>query len=287
MRGYGSRVGVGGAGVTSGVKALLIANAVAYVLQTLTRGMGGSLGFVDVWASFIPQYAIFDLQVWRFVTYMFLHGGFWHIALNMFVLWMFGSQLEALWGRRTFLTYYFVCGVGAALIYGVVRLFGYESMVPMMGASGAIYGLLLAYGLTFPNNIIMVFMILPMKAKYAVLLFGLIELLSLPRGGQIAHLAHLGGMAVGFVFLQLTAPNVARRGGGVVDDALRTWRRFRARNRMRVVRPEDRPGGNGQDTSPPSPEQKRIDAILDKISREGLQSLTDEEQDLLRRAGKR
>jgi len=288
MRGYGNRGGFAGAQVTSGVKGLVIANLVVFVLQTLTGGgMGRSLGIIDVWASFVPQLAIFDFQVWRFVTYMFLHGGFFHILFNMFVLWMFGSQIEALWGRRTFLTYYFVCGVGAAVIYGVFRLFGYESMVPMMGASGAIYGLLLAYGLTFPNNVILVFMILPMKAKYAVLLFGLIELLSIPRGGSVAHLAHLGGMVAGFIFLQVTAPNIARRGGGFVDDATRRWRIFRARNRMRVVRPDERSGGNGKDKSPPSPGQKRIDIILDKISREGLQSLTDEEQEILRRAGKR
>ena len=288
MRGYGNRGGFAGTRITSGVKGLIIANLVVFALQTVTGGgMSRSLGLVGVWGSFVPQLAIFDFQVWRFVTYMFLHGGFFHIVFNMFVLWMFGSQIEALWGRRAFLTYSFVCGVGAAVIYGVFRLFGYESMVPMMGASGAIYGLLLAYGLTFPNNVILVFMILPLKAKYAVILFGLIELLSIPRGGSVAHLAHLGGMVAGYVFLQITAPGIASRGDGVVDDARRSWRKFRARNRMRVVRPGERPGGNGQDQTPPSPHQKRIDAILDKISREGLQSLTDEEQEILRRAGKR
>ena len=287
MRGYGNRGGFAGARVTSGVKGLIIANLVVFVLQTLTAGSGGRFGFVDNWGSFVPQKAIFDFQVWRFVTYMFLHGGFFHIAFNMFVLWMFGSQIEALWGRRAFLTYYFVCGVGAAVIYGGFRLFGYESMVPMMGASGAIYGLLLAYGLTFPNNVILVFMILPLKAKYAVILFGLIELLSIPRGDSVAHLAHLGGMVAGFIFLQITAPGITRKGGGIAEDARRNWRKFRARNRMRVVRPDERPGGNGQDQGPPDPQQKRIDSILDKISREGLQSLTDEEQEILRRAGKR
>jgi membrane associated rhomboid family serine protease len=282
MRVYRSGPGFGGHQTTSAVKILLIANLAVYVLQMLTRG-GHRTGIVDEWATFIPQDAIFGGQVWRFATYMFLHDDFLHIGLNMFILWMFGSQLEAFWGRRMFLIYYFVCGVGAAVIYGAFKLFGMESMIPMLGASGAVFGLLLAYGLTFPDNIILVFMILPMKAKYAVLIFGLIELLSMGGRGNVAHLAHLGGMAAGFIFLRLTAPQLAR-GGGLG----RAWRNFRTRSRMRVVRPEDKPrGGNGRDETPPSPEQKRVDAILDKISREGLQSLTEEEQDILRRAGRR
>jgi len=284
MRVYRSGTGFGGRQTTSAVRGLLIANVVVFVLQILTRGRG-QYGIIDEWASFVPQWAIFGLEVWRFVTYMFLHGDFWHIGMNMFILWMFGSQLEALWGRRTFLIYYFVCGVGAAAVYGVFKLFGLEAMSPMMGASGAVFGLLLAYGLTFPDNVIMVFMIIPMKAKYAVLVFGMIELLLIPRGGSIAHLAHLGGMATGFVFLQLTAPNIARGGG--LDGVGQAWRRFRTRSRMRVVPPDERSGGNGKDDGPPSPKQQRIDVILDKISREGLQSLTDEEQEILRRAGRR
>ncbi|MCP4572322.1 MAG: rhomboid family intramembrane serine protease [bacterium] len=291
MRVYGRGAGFGGRQTTSAVKVLLIANVAVFVLQMLTRG-AARYGFVDDWCSFVPQLAIFGGQVWRFATYMFLHGDFWHIGMNMFMLWMFGSQLEALWGRRMFLTYYFVCGVGAALIYGVFKLFGYDSMIPMMGASGAVFGLLLAYGLTFSENIILVFFILPMKAKYAVLIFGMIELFSIPSGGSVAHLAHLGGMAVGFLFLRFTAPGLARGGG--LDGIGRAWRNFRTRSRMRVVPPNKRAngktganGGNGQNDAPPSPEQKRIDTILDKISREGLQSLTDEEQEILRRAGRR
>jgi membrane associated rhomboid family serine protease len=288
MRVYGRGTGFGGRQTTSAVKILLIANLAVFVLQVLTRGGRPLGGIIDQWGSFVPQWAIFGGEVWRFVTYMFLHADFWHIGLNMFILWMFGSQLEALWGRRTFLIYYFVCGVGAASVYGVFKLFGYDSMIPMMGASGAVYGLLLAYGLTFPDNVILVFMILPMKAKYAVLIFGLIELLSMGSASGVAHLAHLGGMVVGFVFLRLTAPGLARGGMGGTASLGRAWRNFRARSRMRVVRPEDGSrGGNGRDEAPPSPEQKRIDGILDKISREGLQSLTEEEQEILRRAGRR
>lgn len=286
MRVYRTGAGFGGRQTTSAVKALIIANVAVFVAQTfLGGGLTGRIGVVERLAAFVPQDAIFGFQIWRFATYMFLHADFWHIGLNMFILWMFGSQLEAFWGRRTFLVYYFVCGVGAAAFYGAFKLFGIESSSIMLGASGAVFGLLLAYGLTFPDNIIFVFMILPMKAKYAVLVFGFIELLSMGRNTGVAHLAHLGGMVAGFLFLRLTAPGLARGGG--LDAVGRAWRRFRARSRMRVVRPDEKPRGNGGTDEPPSREQQRIDAILDKISREGLQSLTDEEQEILRRAGRR
>ncbi len=291
MRVYRSGAGFGGRQTTSAVKGLIIANVAVFVLQTLLgAGRGGHIGLVTEWAAFVPRWAIFGGQVWRFVTYMFLHTDFWHLGFNMFILWMFGSQIEALWGRRSFLTYYFLCGVGAAVVYGLFNLFGYDSMAPMLGASGAVYGLLLAYGLTFPNNVIFIFMILPMKAKYAVLILGLAELyFSLPKfaGGHVAHLAHLGGMLAGFIFLRVTAPHLARS-TGIPGDLGKAWRRFRMRNKLRVVRPGEKDKGNGKSTGKKgSPEQKRVDVILDKISREGLQSLTDEEQEILRRAGRR
>lgn len=292
MRGYTRSYSYGGRPTTSAVKGLIIANVAVFVLQTLTATLRTQgLGLVDYWGVFVPGLAIEHLQVWRFVTYMFLHDGLFHIGMNMLILWMFGSQVEALWGRRLFLLYYFVCGVGAAIIYGLFNLFGMSAWSPMLGASGAIYGILLAYGLSFPDNIILVFFVLPMKAKYAVLLFGLIEFLSLPQGGSVAHLAHLGGMITGFVFLRLFAPRLSRGALGGLTDVQKTWRRFQARNRMRVVRPDERgpgaAGGNGGNGSPRQGDQARVDEILDKISREGLQSLTEEEQETLRRAGRR
>jgi len=291
MRGYARSYGFEGRQTTSAVKGLIIANAVVFALQTVTGGgLMRGYGLVDQWLSFVPGDALAGLQLWRFVSYMFLHDGIFHIGMNMFVLWMFGSQVEALWGRRLFLVYYFVCGVGAAAIYGLFNLFGGSAWQPMVGASGAIYGLLLAYGLSFPDNVILMFMIIPMKAKYAVFLFGLIEFFSIPRGGSVAHLAHLGGMLTGFLFLQITAPSLARGARGGLTDVQKRWRRFQARNRMRVVRPDEqprRPGGNGSTGPAKGADQARIDEILDKISREGLQSLTDEEQETLRRAGRR
>jgi len=263
--------------MTPAIKWLLIANFAVYFLQ--------AFAFEPMvrWFAFIPRDAVPGLQVWRFVTYMFLHVGFSHIAFNMFGLWMFGTQVERLWGSRTFLIYYFVCGLGGAAVYGVFNLVGMNAFSPMMGASGAVYGLLLAFGLSFPEAIVLAGMIFPMKAKYFVALYGVIELLSIRSGDAVAHVAHLGGMLAGFIFLRSTIPAL---GGATNLGGL--WRRFQIKRRMRVVRPQDHrgksesPGGNGK-----NPDQAEIDRILEKISRQGLQSLSEQEQGILRRAGRK
>jgi membrane associated rhomboid family serine protease len=287
----------GGMGMTPGVKALLIANVAVFIVQTVMRDtVGREVGPLTSLFGFIPSRSIFGLEIWRFVTYMFLHGGIGHILFNMLGLWMFGSQIEARWGRGPFLLYYLVCGLGGAVTYGLFNLFGIEAFVPMIGASGAVYGILLAYGMMFPEAIILIGLILPMKAKYAVILFGLIELLSTASGsgGGVAHLAHLGGMASGFIFLRLTIPSL-RAGTGLRNP----WKRWRGKRRLRVVRPEargetsrpqaPRPADTGRPAGspPPSADRAQVDAILDKISRDGLQSLTAQEQEILRRAGRR
>ncbi|MEN8005784.1 MAG: rhomboid family intramembrane serine protease [Candidatus Krumholzibacteriota bacterium] len=282
----------GGRIMTPAVKALIIANAAVFVLQTLFGGgLTGQAGPLTRWLAFIPHEAIFGLQVWRFFTYMFLHGGFWHIGFNMFALWMFGAQIEARWGQRNFLIYYFVCGLGGAVVYGIFKLFGMETFVPMIGASGAVMGILLAYGMTFPNSIILFMFVIPMKAKYFVILLALIDLMSIPGGGSVANLAHLGGMLAGFIFLKATIPALGSPlGGGGPGGLGGAWKRYQTKRKMRVVRPDEKNhGGNGRTGGgdEKSPDQKRIDLILDKISREGLQSLTDEEQEILRRAGRK
>ena len=284
----------GGLGITPAVKGLLIANVAVFILQSITSlGRPYGMGVIDYWGVFSTNAAVYHFQIWRFVTYMFMHGDFSHIMFNMFGLWMFGSQIEALWGQKSFLIFYFVCGLGGAIMYALFDIIGVSPGAPMLGASGAIYGILLAYGMTFPNNIILIMFIVPMKAKYAVLLFGLIELLATAAGsgGGVAHLAHLGGMLAGFLFMVITIPGVSRQvsAGGLGLGGY--WRRFQTKRNIRVVPPKQKPGNGGFQAPPPPPpssaDQKRIDSILDKISRDGLQSLSDEEQEILRRAGRR
>lgn len=274
----------GGMGITPAVKGLVIANLVVYVLQFLSNGL------VKEYGVFSSSDAIYGFQIWRFFTYMFLHAGFGHIGFNMLGLWMFGSQVEAVWGSRSFLVYYFVCGLGGAVLYSLFNLTGLGATHTMLGASGALYGILLAYGMMFPNNIIMVMMIFPMKAKFAVALYGLMALMNSGGGGGVAHLAHLGGMLTGFIFIKFTIPSLGGKGIPFGQEIAGAWHRYNMKRKMKVVPPQEKTssGGSTNTQSPPkSAQQQQIDSILDKISRDGLQSLTDEEQEILRRAGRK
>ncbi len=199
--------------MTRNVKALVIANvSIWLILILIVQNMFLSQPYIFQWFGLNPDRVIFDFWIWQPFTYMFLHShSVFHVLFNMLVLWWFGSELEARWGSRFFLLYYFVCGVGAALIYLLV-LVGYllvtghvaPLMSPVVGASGAVYGLLLAYGLIFGERVIYFMMLFPMKAKYFVMLLGLVEFLSLMGSGfsgEVANLAHLGGLIAGFIFL--------------------------------------------------------------------------------------
>jgi len=149
---------------------------------------------------------------WQLLTYGFLHGDLMHIAFNMFMLWMFGRELELIYGTRRFLTYYLTCVVGAGIVQLLVAAFQ-GGIYPTVGASGGVFGLLLLFGMTFPNRMIMLlFPPIPMKAKYMVVLFGVLELyLGLSgRTPGIANFAHLGGMLFGFVLIRRWQ-NSARR----------------------------------------------------------------------------
>ena len=151
---------------------------------------------------------------YQLITHIFMHGGFLHILFNMYTLFFFGSVLENVWGGKKFLLYYMVTGIGAALLHSGVLYIQSQGMnpaelttlyyTPTVGASGAIYGLLLAYGMLFPDNVIgLIFPPVALKAKYFVLVFGTIELLLgiTGRGSDIAHFAHLGGMIFGFLLI--------------------------------------------------------------------------------------
>ncbi|MBO7331235.1 MAG: rhomboid family intramembrane serine protease [Alistipes sp.] len=195
------------------VKNLIIANCVALLATTL-------LPFGD---AIIERFALFNIESplfhsYQVFTYMFLHGGVSHLFFNMFALWMFGRQLEIELGSQRFLTYYLVCGIGAALLQlGVgyaeyahavaangIRSSMYLLGIPTVGASGAVYGLLLAFGVLHPNNIIMlIFPPIALKAKWFVVIYGLLELFFGISGYQagVAHFAHLGGMLWGLALL--------------------------------------------------------------------------------------
>ena len=180
------------------VKNLIIANCVA-LLATELLPMGDDI---------VERFALFNVagplfRSYQVFTYMFLHGGVSHLFFNMFALWMFGRQLEYELGSQRFLTYYMVCGIGAALIQiGIASLLG-ENLT-LLGASGAVFGLLLAFGVLHPNNMIYIIPLpFPIKAKWFVVIYGLLELFFGLSGYQsgVAHFAHLGGMLWGLGLL--------------------------------------------------------------------------------------
>jgi rhomboid family protein len=189
------------------IKALVIINVVMFVLVNFFLPANISNEIVNLLG--LRPSAVAHGWLWQIATYMFLHGTFGHIFFNMLALWMFGTELERLWGTRAFLRYYFTTGMAAAMTTVAASLLPFAFVDGLfrtvtIGASGAIYALLLAYGLTFPNRPIYIYFVFPIPAKYFVMIMGGIELLSSigDRGSGIAHITHLGGLVAGYVLLR-------------------------------------------------------------------------------------
>ena len=160
-----------------------------------------TLNHMALWPvnSVNPQPWQLNFQPWQLISYGFLHGGFNHLFFNMFALWMFGLPIERMWGSRKFAEYYFICILGAGLVQLLVQYLS-GGNYPTIGASGAVFGLLLAYGVTWPNNkLLLIFFPVPIKAKWFVLIYGAAELIFGVTGAmpQVAHYAHLGGLFFG------------------------------------------------------------------------------------------
>lgn len=182
--------------LTPAVRNLLLANAAVFLLQLIFRS-----GILVYYFGLTPSLVQHKFYIWQLVSYMFLHGDFFHILFNMFTLWMFGQDLERDWGSKYFYKFYFICGIGA----GLFTLFlTWGSTVPTIGASGALFGILAAFALLYPNRVIYLWFLIPVKAKFLVLFFGLLELFASFQhtSDGIGHFTHLGGMLVGWVYLK-------------------------------------------------------------------------------------
>jgi membrane associated rhomboid family serine protease len=188
-----------GGGWTPAVKTLVIACVIGFLLRIFDQLSGGPM--FERKFGLVPAEVTQSYYLWQLVTYIFLHGGFFHILFNMFALYMFGSELEQLWGTREFTKFFFICGIGAGITSVIVTP---HSQAAIIGASGAIFGLLLAYGVLFPNRIIYLYMIIPIQAKWFVIIMGAITFLSSmsATGSGVAYIAHLGGMLFGFIYLK-------------------------------------------------------------------------------------
>ncbi len=183
-----------GYSLTPAIKNLMIIMGIVFILQMFVSG------WFELYFGLVPVLVWRKYFLWQLATYIFLHGGFSHILFNLLALWMFGSELENYWGSKKFLFYFFFCGVGAGIC---TVIFSPYQFVPTIGASGAIYGLLLAFGWLFPNRLIYIYFLFPIPAKYFVIIFGLIEFFASMEGAGsgVAHLTHLGGLLFGLVYM--------------------------------------------------------------------------------------
>jgi len=281
------------------IKYLIIANVAMFFVQNmLTSSMftfaGEPMGELFIRMTYLVPIGE-GFRIWQLVTYMFLHGGFMHIFFNMLMLWMFGMEVENTWGSKRFLIFYFVCGIAAGLSnLFIAPLFAEPALT--IGASGAVYGVMVAFAMMFPNRYIYIYFLLPVKAKYLIPFFLVLELYNGITGSTegIAHMAHLGGALIGVIWVLLDSrglidrliPTGRLRAGNIMDTGMRSsWSQPVREANFYELKPEAKPKSSGDPDF--DRYQKVIDEILDKISKHGYAGLTEEEKRILLDASKR
>ncbi|GIV54367.1 MAG: hypothetical protein KatS3mg039_0885 [Candidatus Kapaibacterium sp.] len=290
-----------GAFVPPTIKVLVGINVVVFAMDWLVLGMLTYRGVrLDQWLvqlfGLMPIGSEYFFPYWQLVTYQFLHGGFWHLFFNMFALWMFGSELDYLWGSRRFLTYYLLSGIGGGILNLLV------SDAPTVGASGAIMGVLVAYGMTFPDRPVLMFpLFIPIPAKYFVILYAALDLFSglTATDSGVAHFAHLGGAITGFLLLRfgdrIGVFSIAERLGSP-----RSARQHRSPPPPEPIEAEfiEIPARSAPGAKPMFHgasffykgeyiSEETVDRILEKIAAEGFDSLSDREKDILYEVSRR
>ena len=269
---YGKRsFRLGPAGLLpSGIKNIIIANVIVYIMIYFNQGMAQFL--IENFALSAGD-VIYRFKIWQLATYMFLHDPFsiMHILFNMIYLWMFGVELEREWGTREFVKFYFITGIGAGILNILL------SGAPTIGASGAIYGIMLAYALRFPDRKIYIYFLFPVKMKYFIGFLILIQFFSTfgAYSDGVAHAAHLGGALVGFVYLKYWHLFYRVRSG--FSDIVKGTKKVSSDMHYTSG------GAKGDKTEY---YRKVIDDLLDKINRVGYLNLTDAEKKLLEEGSK-
>lgn len=298
-------------------KNLLIINVLAYLAAVVMKGSG--IDFNEIFG--LHFFMADNFHLYQLVTYMFMHGGVTHLFFNMFALWMFGCVIEQTWGSRRFLWYILACGVGAGLFqeaaqfvqyaveglaaFNMVNVGGmiiptseYLNMWVTVGFSGAVYGILLGFGMTYPEERIFIFPLpVPIKGKWFVMLYAAIELFSAlsTSSDGVAHIAHLGGMAVGYIIIRHWRQQYERRQRASSFNGWETWDGYEIRTRESLKDKisawwkHNMQGGKrhynqeshydkAEKNRKEHEEQEEMDRILEKIKRSGYDSLTDEER---------
>ena len=288
-------------------KNLLVVNVLAFIATFVLERSGIDLTRMLGLHFFLAS----EFHIYQFVTYMFLHGGFTHILFNMFALWMFGSVIERVWGPKKFLFYYICCGIGAGFTQELVQYITYSmediaayqyvnaggvqmttdayiNLWTTIGASGAVYGILLAFGMLFPNERLFIIPFpFPIKAKWLIVGYIAIELFSAMSGpgDGVAHMAHLGGMLFGFLLIRYwqkypdSSSSFGRsRGQEFFDNLKRKYDEHQNHQQMKAEHTDPRWESDAEYNARQRKNQEEIDAILDKIRKSGYDSLTKEEK---------
>jgi membrane associated rhomboid family serine protease len=241
-----------------------------------------------------------NFQIWQLLTYQFMHANFTHILFNMFALWMFGMEIENMMGPKKFLTYYLACGLGAGLFQLLLAPLFSSAMAPMgptIGASGAVFGVMIAFGMLFPDRYIFLYFLIPIKAKYLIAILVIFEFMSVGGQSLIAHFAHIGGAITGLIFILIDRRKSFSR-KSLFDNFKKPKANssfgstFRKPDVKRSISNNNVEDANFYDINSKTKDedaitQDVIDQILDKISQSGYQNLTEREKKILFEASKK
>ena len=250
----------------NGVKLLLIINILIFSLMVLLGQRDRDL-VIQIF-GLVPYSISNDYKIWQTFTYLFLHDGPIHIIFNMFLLWVLGKDLEIDWGRNKFLIFYFICGIGAGLITWMINI---NSLRPVVGASGAIYGVLVAYGFTYPNRMIYLYGLIPMKVKYMVTCLVIIAFFAslFSTQSKISHITHLSGIIIGIIYI-------------LINSNLGNLHLWYIKMRIRSIQSIQNNNENEETYI-----KMQVNKILDKLNDQGWESLTSKEEEFLTHASKR
>ena len=280
------------------IKNLLIINAAVFFFQLLASNfmIGGKPGMyvLNEWFALNPIVEGANFQVWQLITYQFMHAGFGHIFFNMFMLWMFGMEIENILGSKKFLYYYLICGVAAGLAQlFIAPLFSLPGLT--IGASGAVFGVMIAFALMFPDRLIFLWFLIPIKAKYLIGFLFILEIFWIgDAGSNVAHLAHLGGAIAGFIFIMMDKKTDVTLKHMFNKSYYRTSEKppnifsgITERFRKKDDEVKEAKFYDIKDNADEKITQEEIDKILDKISKSGYQNLTEKEKKTLFEASKK
>lgn len=276
------------------IKNLLIINGAVFFLQLIFQNLRTADGvplenIILRWFALMPLDRGFEF--WQLITYQFMHGGFFHILLNMFILWMFGMEIENLWGSKKFLIFYLTAGVVGGLFQILLSpVITGGPFGPTIGASGAIMGVMVAFGMMFPNRLIYVYFLIPVKVKYFIGFLILLEIFAVNDSDSVAHFAHLGGALTGLIYMLINKNRIGNVFGSstssnesLSDKFEKFSNKFKKKKDIEEAKYYEIKDKKDEDRV----SQEEIDKILDKISQTGYQNLSEKEKKILFDASKK